>query len=549
MSADSPPADAARLSPDFLLADREEPPPEASRRIQAILENIPHLVLLLDLDGRVRTANRGLLNLDRGELAGRMLWEILPGVEEDELRSLLRSAAEDLKHVEFYCEAPGTEGGAVHLSNSVGPVSLDGRLDSLVLVSRDTTHGRRVEKTLRRLAEAVEQTHESVVITDAEGAIQYVNPAFEAITGYTREEALGENPRILKSGLQDQAFYEDLWNTISGGKPWKGRFSNRRRDGTVYIEETAISPVKDPRGRIVSYVAVKREITEKLDLEAKFQQSQKLESIGRLAAGIAHEINTPIQYVSDNTVFLKRAFGLLINAMHGFEQLLEAAGRDTLTPEALREAERAARMTKVDFLLKQVPRAVEQSIEGLERVAHIVGAMKEFSHPNQGRMQPLDLAHAIETTVTVSRNEWKYVAEVETDFDPELPPVPCRRNEINQVLLNLIVNAAQAIAELTDGGSAGKGRITIETRCEDDLAVIRIGDTGPGVPEQIRELIFEPFFTTKKVGKGTGQGLAIARHVVVEKHGGELLVESEPGSGSVFVIMLPLEQEPQGEET
>ena len=196
---------------------------------------------------------------------------------------------------------------------------------------------------------------------------------------------------------------------------------------------------------------------------------------------------------------------------------------------------------RIDYILAEAPKALEQSMDGLHRVANIVGAMKDFSHPSVGEKGLANLNEAIASTVTVATNEWKYVAEMETIFDPELPPVCCLRDEINQVVLNLIVNAAHAIDEVVVGGSTGKGTIRIETIYDDGWAEIRVSDTGYGIPESARARVFDPFFTTKAVGKGTGQGLAIAYSVIVEKHGGDISFETELGRGTTFIIRLPVD--------
>jgi len=274
--------------------------------------------------------------------------------------------------------------------------------------------------------------------------------------------------------------------------------------------------------------------------QAKLLGAQKLEAIGQLAAGIAHEINTPTQYVSDNVTFLLRALRGMTEALTAYRGLADAVRGSHAADEQLAGAETICKKVKLDYLLKQVPRAIEQSLEGLGRVTSIVGAMKDFSHPSQGQKTLTDLHESLQTTLTVARNEWKYIAEVVTDFDVNLGPVPCLRDEINQVFLNLIVNAAHAISDVTNGGASGKGTITITTRVDNDFAEIRIGDTGAGIPEKIRSRIFEPFFTTKEVGKGTGQGLAIARSIVVDKHRGAIRFESKPGEGATFILRLPL---------
>jgi two-component system, NtrC family, sensor kinase len=277
--------------------------------------------------------------------------------------------------------------------------------------------------------------------------------------------------------------------------------------------------------------------------QAQLLQTQKLEAIGQLASGIAHEINTPVQYVTDNTVFLGKAMAKLEEALAAYRSVFEAARTGVLTPELLREADAALNKAKLGYLLEQVPRAIAQSLEGLERVAHIVRAMKEFSHPSAGQKERVDIHEAIATTTTIARNEWKYVADIETDFAPDMPLVPCLRDQLNQVFLNLIVNASHAIADAIEQGVQDKGVITIRTRVVEGSAEISVTDSGAGIPENVRNRIFEPFFTTKPVGRGTGQGLAIAYSVVVEKHSGSIDFDSEVGKGTTFRVRLPLRTE------
>ena len=266
----------------------------------------------------------------------------------------------------------------------------------------------------------------------------------------------------------------------------------------------------------------------------------KLEAIGQLAAGIAHEINTPTQYVTDNVEFLSRAFERLCDLVSVSRELLAKARDGAVTPELIAQADATFGSSRIDYILRESPKALQQSVDGLHRVATIVAAMKDFSHPSAGEKAPCDLNEAIASTVVVATNEWKYVADLETKFDPELPLVRCLRDEVNQVVLNLIVNAAHAIDAVVLGGSAGRGTIKVETVHDDGWAEIRVTDTGSGIPEKARDRVFDPFFTTKPVGKGTGQGLAIAYAVVVEKHGGEISFETEVGRGTTFIVRLPV---------
>lgn len=395
-------------------------------------------------------------------------------------------------------------------------------------------------RTAELLATAVEQAAEMIIITATDGTIQYVNPAFERITGYRRDEAIGQSAFMLHSGSQDLAFYDQLWDGLKRGEVWSGRLCNRRKDGTCYEAKSTISPVRDGTGSIVNYVSVESDITQELALETQLRQAQKLESIGQLAAGIAHEINTPTQYVGDNTRFVRDSFEGLLQLVEAYGELAESVRRGEASPAMVARIDEIAAEVDMEFLSEEVPKAIEESLEGVERVTKIVRAMKEFSHPGVQEKVPVDLNRAIETTITVARNEWKYVADLETDFDETIPQVPCLPGDINQVFLNIIINASHAIGDVVEAAGEGKGRIDINTRRDGKWVEIRIRDTGGGIPEAVRSRVFDPFFTTKEVGKGTGQGLAISHSVVVDKHSGQLTFETEAGKGTTFIIRLPI---------
>jgi signal transduction histidine kinase len=284
---------------------------------------------------------------------------------------------------------------------------------------------------------------------------------------------------------------------------------------------------------------------EKRFLEIQLAQTQKLESMGQLAAGIAHEINTPTQYIGDNVRFLQNAFNELKPLLlHSRE--LGAATPTTTEGESLRKLFKILPAGEIDYLLQEIPAAIEQSLEGVECVSKIVRSMKEFSYPGTAEKQAVDINQALETTLTVSRNSWKYVAELHAELASGLPPLICRPGDLNQVFLNVILNAAHALEARLGENPREKGTLTVRTRRDGDGIVIQVQDTGIGIPQEIREHIFDPFFTTKKVGRGTGQGLAIARSIVVDRHGGTISFESEVGRGTTFTIRLPLD--PQSPE-
>jgi two-component system NtrC family sensor kinase len=274
--------------------------------------------------------------------------------------------------------------------------------------------------------------------------------------------------------------------------------------------------------------------------QLRLMQAQKMVSIGQLAAGIAHELNTPIQYVADNVTFLDRAFKSLLLVLDGSMAVVAAAKVDVVPPELIQTVEQAFREGDLEFLRADLPDAIDQSREGLKRIASIVSAMKKFSHPSNDVMALADLTEIIETTVVVARNEWKYVADVETHFADDLPEVVCIRDEIGKVVLNLIVNAAHAIGDAIGPECAIKGKITISTQRVDDFVEITIADSGRGIPAAIRDRVFDPFFTTKSVGVGTGQGLAIAHATIVDQHHGQIFFDCPIGGGTIFHVRLPL---------
>lgn len=273
--------------------------------------------------------------------------------------------------------------------------------------------------------------------------------------------------------------------------------------------------------------------------EDRAARSEKLESLGVLAGGIAHEINTPTQYVGDNTRFFQQSFEDLVTLIDRLQAVLAAAKGGAVPAVVVEEAERAIKSADLEYLLGETPKAIEEALEGVSRVTKIVQAMKTFAHVSM-ELTPTDLAAAIRSTVTVASNEWKYVADMTLDFDEDLPQVDCVPDRFNQVILNLVVNAAHAIEEAREPGKYEKGRVAIRTRRAGEFAEVSVEDTGVGMSEEIQAKIFDPFFTTKALGKGTGQGLSVVHAVIVKEHGGSISVESAPGAGSVFVLRLPL---------
>lgn len=526
------------------MKQAEEARRESEDRFKSIAAASPVGILITDLHGNPAYANDRFLAMAGCtliDLLGTGWRHVVHPDDRDRVRNAWIAGVPQKKdtRVEFRL-AESRKGDRWVVGQAVAMRNVGGEAVGIVATMTDITATKRAEARNRRLATVIEQAAEIVYITDTDGIIEYVNPAFEQVTGYSRKEAVGQPAAILKSNKHDEAFYQEFWDTIHDGRVWSGRFSNRRKDGSVYEQDTTVGPVKDDHGRVVNFVAVARDVSVQVELEAQLRQAQKLESIGQLAAGIAHEINTPIQYVGDNLRYLSEAFEDLRQLMETAMQRFEGVGGEEAA-EALAAVKAAAQEADLEFLFEEIPSAVRQSLEGTERVAEIVRSVKEFSHPGGDEMQPLNLNENIRNTITVTRNEWKYVSTIIEELDDELPAVHGLASELNQVVLNMIINAAQAIED--KGLDADEGRITIRTRAEGDHVVMEVEDNGVGMPGDVAERVFDPFFTTKDVGRGTGQGLAIARNVIVVRHGGSIDLESTPGKGTRFIVRLPVRRQ------
>jgi PAS domain S-box-containing protein len=389
--------------------------------------------------------------------------------------------------------------------------------------------------TRQHFDEVAARIAEVLWVRSLDGEFLYLSPSFEQIWGRSREGmtlALWESyvhPDDLPLGREARA----NWNA-AGEYELDHRIV--RPDGQIRRIRNRGYPIFE-NGTLARYGGIARDVTEENRLQQELRLAQKLEAIGQLAAGVAHEINTPAQYVSDNVTFLSEAFGNLLPLLKSFAALPTTPHE--VTPAEIEGFRQLARDADLDYLVAELPRALQQTAAGVGQIKKIVKAMKEFSHPADD-VKAIDLNHAIETTVTVAKNEWKYVADITLDLAPGLPPVACNPSEINQVLLNLIVNAAHAIGEVVGRDSRNKGEIKISTRVDAADVVITVADTGCGIPDAIRDKIYDPFFTTKAVGKGTGQGLAIAHRIIRERHRGTIECDSTVGKGTRFVIRLPV---------
>ena len=526
----------------------------SEERYRTILETIPDAYYEVDLTGNNLMFNEAYLALferPREEMEGVNYKRYTEATKAGEITQIFNSVYQSgipIRSVEWEILTKGGAKKPVEISVSLirndtnEPTGFRGIL-------RDITERKRIEDALRlseeRYRTIVETIPNAYFEVDLAGNNIFCNERYLEDTGYTMEEVRGMNFRAYmddKNAALAHKIYQEVYRT---GKPafnvqleWIDK-SGRRR-----ISDSAISLIRDPNGKATGFRGISRDITEKRHQEILALHSQKLESVGQLAAGIAHEINTPIQFVGDNIHFLDEAFRDILALTSLLDALREAEslnGQDIHSIiSKIRESEEAIDM---EYLREEIPKAIQQSLDGLQRVGKIVQAMREFSHPGGENKTDMDINRAIESTITLTRNEWKYTADLTTDLDPGLPVVKGYLADFNQVLLNLIVNASQALQGKANKKDAEKGKIEISTRQDGNEVEVCIRDSGQGIPPEAQSRIFDPFFTTKEVGKGTGQGLTIAQNIIVRKHGGKIYFETIIGEGTAFFIRLPLDKD------
>jgi PAS domain S-box-containing protein len=416
---------------------------------------------------------------------------------------------------------------------------------AILLIIRDITEYTLVTENLKserdELTVVLKNIGDGVITTDMNDQIVFMNKISEDFSGWSFDQLNGKT--IID-------FFEMLnanYNSYAGKINFSTIFGMYKEDQSTTSETIEIvakngdkkilhcttAGINDITGNSRGFIYVLKDITEQVNIETQLNISLKMESIGQLAAGIAHEINTPMQYINDNTSFLKEAFASLIKYIELVDKtILEIKSYETELYYDLKK------LYDIEYLLNEIPSAITQSRYGIEKVSGIISAMKDFSHPGQKEKSFSNINNGIEVTVKLSVSEWKYLADLELQLDDSIPPVYCIINELNQVILNMIVNAAHSIEAKNDIDN--KGKITISTSAEKEYVVLRISDTGTGIEASIRERVFDPFFTTKEVGKGTGQGLTIAHNIIVKNHGGKIKLDSVVGEGSTFTIKLPI---------
>jgi PAS domain S-box-containing protein len=490
-----------------------------------------------------------------GVPAGRLVAELAPQVVAQDRAVIVLDADADAPPTEpssaaadglvgFCAGVPvrttdGRVHGAVCVVDREARLELsDAQLGGLESVARLVTRQLQLDEAQLLPDSIMRATGQVWFRTDDDGRLLVVGPSWSAVTGLPASDACG---RLLPDlmATADQGRVRSLLQEVSSGPSRPVDVSLSRSGGEGLPVELAVGPLLGEDGIVrPGAVGVLTDLRDRRQREMQQGHDQKLEALGRLSAGIAHEINTPIQFVGDNTRFLADAYEDMIQLLTAYRTCLDESAGALPWQERKGRIAAAEQAADIAYLSAEVPSAVAQSLEGIERVASLVQAMKAFSYKDSVERSYADLNDAIETTLAVARNETKYVADVILDLQ-EIPPVLCHVGDLNQVFLNLLVNAADALRDKAENGG-GRGQIRVGTALDGEDVVVTVADNGEGIPQAIQDKIFEPFFTTKDVGKGTGQGLALARSVVQDKHGGTITLVSEPGEGTCFVLRLPV---------
>ncbi len=394
----------------------------------------------------------------------------------------------------------------------------------------------------------LDQTSDCVFMFDPQTLLfTYVNQGGVNHTGYSEAELFTMSFANLGSTFTREQLAQKLAPLIEDSRESLLLETTHKRKNGVDVPVEIFVQYIAPTGIQGRFFSIVRNISKRLleekekeQMQTKMLHTQKLESVGELAAGIAHEINTPIQYIGTNLSFLEEAFADITTLIEHYHGLLRAVKQQQATQQHIDQVEACREDIDLDYLTQEFPQAIHQANDGVKRVSKLVMAMKDFSQPGSKEKELTDINKIIHTTVQISRNEWKYCADVELELAENLPLVHCHPNDIGQVMLNLLLNAAHSIKErLERAPNTPKGSIVIRTTSSPKDLTMTITDNGCGIADNILNKIFDPFFTTKEVGKGTGQGLAIARDVILNKHGGDIEVTSEPGLGSTFTIHMP----------
>lgn len=472
---------------------------QSQERLRSILDNARIGIIMVDAQGRFESANQtfaAMLGYSEDELKALSLHDITYEKDKDITASVwARLASGEANSIGYEKRYRKKDGSIIHVNVSANRMADEGSgLNSFVAIVEDIGDRKRAEEDRDRLAKAVENADEAIVITDANGGILYGNPAFSRITGYEASEVVGKTPAILNSGVHDDKFYAELWATLKAGGVWRGRFVNRKKNGELFTEAATISSVRGTEGQVLYYVAVKRDVTRETELEQSLAQAQKMEAVGTLASGVSHDFNNTLQAIS------------------GFAQVLKARGR----------------MEEKDG------EYIDLILQAADRGAELVRQILTFSRQSQQERRPVDLNREITEVMKILSKTVPRNISFDIALAADLLPISATADQIDQIVMNLSTNAWDAMPE---GGSISIRTLNVSGE-DGNYAELVFKDTGYGMSEKTVERIYDPFFTTKPVGKGTGLGLATI-YGIVKSHGGTIRCDSLPGKGTTFTLLFP----------
>ena len=498
----------------------EETVQRSEKFLEQVLENIPNMIFVKEAENlrfvRFNRAGEDLLGYSRQALLGKNDYDFFPPAQAGFFTAKDRAVLTDGKLLDIPEEEIETKlkGKRILHTKKIPIIDADGTAQFLLGISEDITERKQFEESQKLLSTAIEQSAEAVIITDAQGITQYVNPAQERLSGFSSCELIGQTPNVLKSDFHNDNFHKQLWDTIGIGKVWSGRFVNRKKDGTEYHEDATISPIFDKSGDLTNFVVVQHDVTKHIELQKQLIQAQKMEAIGTLAGGFAHDFNNKLQVIAGYVELMLFNKDLPENYKHDMG------------------------------IIKQ---AVDSSAE-------LIKGMMVFSRKTPAEPQSLELNKLVEQTRSMLSRSIPKTIEIDLLLADDLWTIKAAPNQIDQILMNLAVNASDA---MPDGG-----RLTIKTNnivLDDEFcssypdtkpgryALITVSDTGSGMDKETASHIFEPFFTTKEPGKGTGLGLSVV-YGIVEQHGARIICESKPSVGTTFRIYFPAIEEVSEEQ-
>jgi PAS domain S-box-containing protein len=526
---------------------------EENAQLKALVHGVPGFLVVADREMVIRYTNRDPSGLS---LAGMNVLDLVSPEDSVTVEDAHRRVAQGSPSERYETvHRDVTSGEELVFESVVAARITDGAPDGFVGYSHDVTTAWRAAREVRLLAAALAHAADPIFLTDAGGRIRFVNQAFTRATGFAEADCRAWDALTLLSDRTAMAVVDNIRTAMETRQAFHGSVVYRRHGDGTFAAELSVGPVFDEQGHLIGFVSTIRDVTDRQRRAEEQAHAHKMASIGSLAAGIAHELNTPAQFVGDNLSFLERAFmkvqpflshvrvltARVSSAHETTHDPVRAIAADNETLRLVDVLVRTAADAKIDYLMGEIPEAIAQSREGVDRIARVVSATMNFAKVSNKEKEPVDVGALVRDTVTVCKGMWGHVATLDANIARDLPTVMMQRDEIAQVLVHLITNAGHAIEDAVTAGLTRSGRIVVEANCENDVVAIRVTDDGVGIPVPIRHRIFEPYFTTRALGEGRGEGLPFAHRVIVAEHRGHIDVVSEEGEGTVVTVLLPRE--------